>query len=528
MASSVEPTQATENLTAEVKTAVVVPSSAPIENGNVEELKTSTPDVPAQESEEAVWSTIASASQATQAAEKEVPDSTKEVVDASTTGAAEVKKVETKEAVPSAQDAPGTATSTGARLTKIEEVKVEKASVSKVVAGVVSGVAADINNVQVGLAQEVPPEAGKDASKPSVSTTIEGALRVVEKEAAKGAKETVATVEAHPELIAEGALAAVVGAASMIQPELLPGAVAIVGKMASDSAKATVIKIATDEGKKVGAAIGKDISDDAAKQKAVKAEKEATDAVKEKAPTLEGPSDSEANPLEASKDAPKLAKTPNGLANGHESTEKPIEGNVAKPDASAAASSADKHKSVEHEPIATEQASVEISTPVAAVAAAALITKTTTTTKSTSQEHVAASENAMASITQESLDQLHRKIDSLHEAIQRITETLALHLPPPTPVIEPLQQKTLESPKVDTAEVSTEAAEPISSPPTRPTLEKRRSVLGSISKILWPFGSASPNTTANEGAEVTTADVNAPKIPTVMVTEVPLTPEIEI
>jgi hypothetical protein len=60
--------------------------------------------------------------------------------------------------------------------------------------------------------------------------------------------------------IYRGALAAVVGAASMVQPELLPGAVAIVGKMASDAAKKTVINIATTEGKKVGAAIGKDIS----------------------------------------------------------------------------------------------------------------------------------------------------------------------------------------------------------------------------------------------------------------------------
>jgi len=87
--------------------------------------------------------------------------------------------------------------------TKKEELKVEEVSVSKVVTGVVSGVAADINNVQVGLAQEVPSTAGKDTSKPKMSATIEGALKVVEKEAAKGAVETVTTVEAHPELLAE-------------------------------------------------------------------------------------------------------------------------------------------------------------------------------------------------------------------------------------------------------------------------------------------------------------------------------------
>lgn len=65
-----------------------------------------------------------------------------------------------------------------------------------------------------------------------------------------------------------GALAAVVGAASLVQPELLPGAIGIVGKMAMDSAKKTATKIVTDEGKKVASAIGKDISDDAAKEKA--------------------------------------------------------------------------------------------------------------------------------------------------------------------------------------------------------------------------------------------------------------------
>ena len=82
-------------------------------------------------------------------------------------------------------------------------MKVEEVSVSKVVTGVVAGIAEDIDNVQDGLAKEVPSTPGKDTSNPSISDTIEGALRVVEKEVIKGAVETVATVEAHPELIAE-------------------------------------------------------------------------------------------------------------------------------------------------------------------------------------------------------------------------------------------------------------------------------------------------------------------------------------
>jgi hypothetical protein len=79
---------------------------------------------------------------------------------------------------------------------KTEEVKI---SVTKVVAGV----AEDINNVKVGLAKEAPPTPGENVSKPSLVATMEGGLKIVEKEAAKGAVETVAAVEQHPELIAE-------------------------------------------------------------------------------------------------------------------------------------------------------------------------------------------------------------------------------------------------------------------------------------------------------------------------------------
>ena len=72
-------------------------------------------------------------------------------------------------------------------------------SVTKVVADV----AADINNVKVGLAKEAPPTPGENVSKPSMLATMEGGLKIVEKEAAKGAVETIAAVEQHPELIAE-------------------------------------------------------------------------------------------------------------------------------------------------------------------------------------------------------------------------------------------------------------------------------------------------------------------------------------
>jgi hypothetical protein len=66
------------------------------------------------------------------------------------------------------------------------------------------------------------------------------------------------------------------------------------------------------------------------------------------------------------------------------------------------------------------------------------------------------------------------------------------------------------------------------SSPKRPKLEKRTSVLGSIGKILWPFGSASPTKSVVDGNEITTEDSSAPKVATVTVTEVPLRSEIEI
>lgn len=87
--------------------------------------------------------------------------------------------------------------------TKTEEVKVEEVSVSEVVSKIVSGVAEDIDNIQDGLAREVASATGETVSDPSLLQTIEGGLKVIEKEVVKGVVDTVQAVEAHPELIAE-------------------------------------------------------------------------------------------------------------------------------------------------------------------------------------------------------------------------------------------------------------------------------------------------------------------------------------
>lgn len=140
----------------------------------------------------------------------------------------------------------------------------------------------------------------------------------------------------------------------------------------------------------------------------------------------------------------------------------------------------------------------------------------------------------------------------MHEAIKLITETLALHLPAhnPNSALETIKPSTAEaapSAKTSENEVITAASPPDltsqpsaismadtlvetpspTSPPKRPNLEKRSSLLGSMGKIFWPFGSASPNKTVIDGTEVVTADMNAPKVTTVTISEVPLTPGIE-
>lgn len=116
------------------------------------------------------------------------------------------------------------------------------------------------------------------------------------------------------------------GAASLVQPEVLPGAIAIVGKMAMDNAKKTATKIVTDEGKKVANAIGKDISDDAAKEKAASdPAKASTDPTKDEKPAGKNASDLKPDPVDASKNAMKAPVSSDG---------KPAAGVEAKSDAS--------------------------------------------------------------------------------------------------------------------------------------------------------------------------------------------------
>ncbi|KAK0123981.1 hypothetical protein ONS95_008969 [Cadophora gregata] len=165
------------------------------------------------------------------------------------------------------------------------------------------------------------------------------------------------------------------------------------------------------------------------------------------------------------------------------------------------------------------------------VTAAASVTNITTTTTKTVEVPSGPSVK-MVTVSQESLDALHAKLDAMHEAIQHITKKLATHLsapqapapvvvkevavePTPTPttqaVPEPTVPSTSESAPQEpettapveatnttsdeiTAVPTTSTNPPETQPttPKRPTHNKRGSVIGSIGKFLWPFGGSTP------------------------------------
>lgn len=108
--------------------------------------------------------------------------------------------------------------------------------------------------------------------------------------------------------VCRGALAVAIGAASLVQPELVAGEVALIGKMAADSAKKTVTTIASDTGSKVVKAISKDIADDAkeeaAKDVAAKAAKDKVDGGEKGEAATPEASDSKAAPTESVKEVP--------------------------------------------------------------------------------------------------------------------------------------------------------------------------------------------------------------------------------
>ncbi|KAI9047213.1 hypothetical protein LZ554_008667 [Drepanopeziza brunnea f. sp. 'monogermtubi'] len=146
---------------------------------------------------------------------------------------------------------------------------------------------------------------------------------------------------------------------------------------------------------------------------------------------------------------------------------------------------------------------------------ASVINTDKTITKAETLEQPAISD--MTTISRESLDHLHSKIDALQEAVQLITKTLTTNLPPPTgeatdPVSEQVQKTSAsqdtEVLAVESAQAQPSTAADASSPEPavpgaastetpaasakKPGHAKRKSVIVTIGSYLWPFGNAPP------------------------------------
>lgn len=165
----------------------------------------------------------------------------------------------------------------------------------------------------------------------------------------------------------------------------------------------------------------------------------------------------------------------------------------------------------------------------AIVSAVATVKTTNKISKTTTEEPLATESPKMVTVSQESLDLLHQsksfyvtqsrcsnirtELDTMHEAIQHITKVLAFHMP--TPPSGPSGSSAIENVEEIITEALATAVKPLTdlvpqimpknddsthppledpstprSSPKRPTTEKWTSVLGSIEKVFWPFGSS--------------------------------------
>ncbi|KAH8656946.1 hypothetical protein BGZ60DRAFT_531811 [Tricladium varicosporioides] len=154
---------------------------------------------------------------------------------------------------------PAAAPSVTAAIT--EEVVIEAGK--KVVAELQKKTAEDLKTIGKGLGEEVKDL--QEDERPVLVKVGEAIVDVVEtigEELVEGAEVVIEDVKAHPELIAEGAVAVGIGIASIVQPELIVGSVAMFGKMAADAAKKTASDIAIDASSHVVKELGKDLSED--------------------------------------------------------------------------------------------------------------------------------------------------------------------------------------------------------------------------------------------------------------------------
>ncbi|KAG9244216.1 hypothetical protein BJ878DRAFT_80794 [Calycina marina] len=143
----------------------------------------------------------------------------------------------------------------GAEHLVIEEVKI-------IGSRLVAKNSAEIKSIVNGVAKEAL--AATDDNSSTMLENIEDGVVAVGSQIVHGAVAVVEAVEKHPELLAEGALAIGIGVASIVQPELIVGSVAMIGKMAADAAKETVNEIVVESSTEVIKRVSKDIADETA------------------------------------------------------------------------------------------------------------------------------------------------------------------------------------------------------------------------------------------------------------------------
>ncbi|KAH8812680.1 hypothetical protein F5884DRAFT_878565 [Xylogone sp. PMI_703] len=120
--------------------------------------------------------------------------------------------------------------------------------------------AADVKTIVHEVAQQTVDEANETPS--SVLEDVGEGLGEIVEDVVEGAGKVAEQVEAHPELLVEGALAVGIGVVSVVQPELIAGSVALVGKMAADSVTNTMNDIIVTSGTGVVKEVAKDVADE--------------------------------------------------------------------------------------------------------------------------------------------------------------------------------------------------------------------------------------------------------------------------
>lgn len=129
--------------------------------------------------------------------------------------------------------------------------------------------ASDIKEIYHTMLKDAVAAAQDDDESTTFMGKISDAIEIVAKKVMEGIEDVGEAIKEHPEMIAEGALAIAVRAATLVAPHILLPALAVVGKMAADSAIKTAKQIAAEHATEVV----KDTSEELKKKGAADKEK---------------------------------------------------------------------------------------------------------------------------------------------------------------------------------------------------------------------------------------------------------------